>query len=195
MKPFALFLLWQKQNFKGKSTKIRHFGNGQGNWAKFFIAKTSGNVTRQRNKNWPVAGRRIPEIMRERSHLIATKMVIPKLFNPTEQRERQSHDCSYYMFQWNNYANRSSFTKIGKTWQVKSVKLFVRRQLHAQKWLQACYPSWQSMPRSKGFNFRKHRLIIKSNHALLPHELNFFFSRAKQSHVALRLAHDVHTPG
>lgn len=69
MKPFALFPLWQKQNYKGKWTEIRHFGNGQGNWAKFFIAKTSGNVTRQRNKNWPIAGRRIPEIMPESSHL------------------------------------------------------------------------------------------------------------------------------
>ena len=88
MNSFALFLFRQKQNYTGKSTEIRHFGNGQGNWDKLFIAKTSGNVTRHRNKNWPIAGRRIPEIMRESSHLIATKMVIPKWFNPTDQRER-----------------------------------------------------------------------------------------------------------
>ena len=32
----------------------------RGNWVEFTFAKTSGTVTRDREKNWPIADRRVP---------------------------------------------------------------------------------------------------------------------------------------
>ena len=71
----------------------------EGNWAKLLIAKTFGTVTKDKDKYWPIAGRRVSEIIagrisapnpvlflkgeQESSLLIATKMVMPKWFNPT----------------------------------------------------------------------------------------------------------------
>lgn len=35
----------------------------EGNWVKLLIAKTFGTVTKEKDKNWPIAGRRVSEII------------------------------------------------------------------------------------------------------------------------------------
>ena len=43
--------------------KFATLGNVEGNWAKLLIAKTSGTVTKDKDKYWPIAGRRVSEII------------------------------------------------------------------------------------------------------------------------------------
>ena len=48
---------------RGNRLKFATLGNVEGNWAKLLIAKTSGTVTKEKDKNWPIAGRRVSEII------------------------------------------------------------------------------------------------------------------------------------
>lgn len=63
MKPFAIFLRWQKQNYTGKSTEIRHFGKRGRKLGQVVNSKDFGTVTKEKDKNWPIAGRRVSEII------------------------------------------------------------------------------------------------------------------------------------
>ena len=57
--------LWNVIATYGRSLLLELFGlfaslETRGNWAEFSFAETSGTVTRDREKNWPIADQRVP---------------------------------------------------------------------------------------------------------------------------------------
>lgn len=61
----------------------------EGNWAKLLIAKTFGTVTKDKDKYWPIAGRRVSEI-------IAGRISAP---NPVLLLKRRTRELSFNSYE------------------------------------------------------------------------------------------------